>query len=318
MLKLKIKDFINEYNKKYGYTPKLSEWKVKDGFPCNKETLLKMYGKYNVLLESLGYKTYSYGKRRYNKQVLLKELYKSVVKYRSVDIKVLREEEKELKHRDVYTSQFGSFRNALSLCGINNNIIYLMKKYKNYNFEDPKSFLLDFLYDNNLNEKQLELITIMKKIYLEGNPPIRDAVKYKISLHSIRKEFISFTEFIILCELECGLSNKQTYESKDGHKCDSYGECLIDDLLYNNNIEHDIHVKYNNSNLISDFKVLDNIYIEYTGYIHHPNNKKYIKHLEMKRNIVKEQGNIIIEVDNTEKTTLDNFMQKLLSVMAVE
>lgn len=37
-----IKMFIKKYKKINGITPKLSEWKVKDGFPCNKEKLLKL------------------------------------------------------------------------------------------------------------------------------------------------------------------------------------------------------------------------------------------------------------------------------------
>ena len=62
-----IENFIKQYYLQNGFTPKLSEWKMKDGFPCNKETLLK-FGKYNDILKSLGYEVYSYGKRRYNKK----------------------------------------------------------------------------------------------------------------------------------------------------------------------------------------------------------------------------------------------------------
>jgi hypothetical protein len=55
------------------------------------------------------------------------------------------------------------------------------------------------------------------------------------------------------------------YFSKDSHKCDSMAEKIVDDWLYNNNIEHRVHVNYPWSNgMKCDFLVGDH-WIEIFG-----------------------------------------------------
>lgn len=164
-----IKMFIKKYKKINGITPKLSEWKVKDGFPCNKEKLLKLCGKYNDLLESMGEETFSYGKRRYNKEKLLSDLKNAVLQHRSVDFTIIRKDN-NLKHRDIYTNVFGSVKKSLRLCGITNNEIYLMKKYKNYNLENPIDFIIKNLYNGKLTLIQESLIAEFKDIVCNDVP----------------------------------------------------------------------------------------------------------------------------------------------------
>lgn len=314
---IEVSEFIHKYYKENGYTPKLSDWKVKNGFPCNKEKLLKICGKYNDLINLLGYETYTYGKRRYNKYELLKELKETVLTYRSVDYKILKAN-KNLKHRDTYTNVFGSFRKALRECGITNNEIYLLKMYDDYEMEDPKEFIINKIFNNNIPNEANKLIAEGKKLIADGVKPIREEFNKKISIRKIYKYFIRFPIFIIMCDAECSLSNKQQYKANDGHLCDSYGESIIDDLLCSYGIKHEVHCSYPNSNLVSDFKV-NNVFIEYTGYSHHnEHSKKYIKQLERKRKLAKDNNLIILEVNDTHTKTLDRFIQRLLLEIVVE
>lgn len=53
--------------------------------------------------------------------------------------------------------------------------------------------------------------------------------------------------------------------ARDGHKCDSMSEMIIDDWLYKNDIEHEIHVSYpGQKRLTADF-LIDSIWIEFFG-----------------------------------------------------
>lgn len=197
-----IIEFIHKYYKEHNTTPKLKEWKVKDGFPCNKERLLKICGRYNDLIEFIGYETYSYGQRHYNKNKLLEDLFKAVKQHRSVDFRYIRENN-ELKHRDIYKRQFGSVRKALKLIGISNNNILLMKDFKSYEFTNPLGFLKDYVYKGIISKDQEELISIGKNLLqsdLTAN--INDIGKY-IDAYKIYKHFIKFEYFVIMCGYEC-------------------------------------------------------------------------------------------------------------------
>lgn len=309
-----IKMFIKKYKKINGITPKLSEWKVKDGFPCNKEKLLKLCGKYNDLLESMGEETFSYGKRRYNKEKLLSDLKNAVLQHRSVDFTIIRKDN-NLKHRDIYTNVFGSVKKSLRLCGITNNEIYLMKKYKNYNLENPIDFIIKNLYNGKLTLIQESLIAEFKDIVC-NDVPTRSNLQYKISLSKIYRNFNGYTEFVILCGAECALSNKQEYMANDGHICDSYEECIIDNELNKRNIKHEVHIKYPNSSFITDFAI-GNIFVEYTGY-KKAGRDKYIKKLELKRKIAKENNILLIEIDNVSDYAIKDMMQRLLVEILIE
>lgn len=69
--------FLHEYVNLYRRTPNLLEWKEKNGFPCHKEKLLKLFGKYNNLISECGFQ-YEYGQRHYDKQKLLDDLRSAV------------------------------------------------------------------------------------------------------------------------------------------------------------------------------------------------------------------------------------------------
>lgn len=311
-----IENFIKQYYLQNGFTPKLSEWKMKDGFPCNKETLLK-FGKYNDILKSLGYEVYSYGKRRYNKKDLLNDLRDIVLTVRDINYDSIK---KDSRHKGymVYVNQFGSFDEALRQAGITNNETYLIRKYPEYKLESSSQFLLDRLFEDNIPQEALDLMIKMNKLIEEGVVPIRENMKGKISLHKIRKYFISFTEFLICCGIECSISFKHKYTALDGHICDSYGEAIIDDLLYKNNIEHEVHTLYPNSNYITDFKINDNLYIEYTSSKFMQNNGTYLKHLEDKYKIAKENNIVLLEISDTSEKSINDLLTKLSLEIGIE
>src|SRR3989344_3586560 len=53
--------------------------------------------------------------------------------------------------------------------------------------------------------------------------------------------------------------------AKDGHPCDSFSEKIIDDWLYNKNIEHQRKFPYGLNKMTADFKIEPNIVIEFFG-----------------------------------------------------
>lgn len=316
--KKEVEDFIHEYYQKHNTTPKLTEWKLKNGFPCNKEKVLQLFGKYNDLISSLGYETFSYGQRRYDKKKLLEELLEAVKQHRSVDFRYIREGN-NLKHRDIYTAQFGSVRKALKLAGIDNNNILLMKDFRDYDFTSPKYFLIKKLYGGKISKEQLDLIEQGKELIRCGFDITRDSMAKHLSIRNVYTYFKKFPYFVVMCDTECRLTNKQQYEAKDGHICDSYEEYIIDNLLYSNGISHSVHKKYPNSKLISDFEV-NGVLIEYTGFQDIGGNiaKRYLERLEEKRAIAAKNKIVLLEVSNVKQDTLDDFMQRLYSVMSIE
>lgn len=59
---------------------------------------------------------------------------------------------------------------------------------------------------------------------------------------------------------------KKRIRCNDGHIVDSCSERIIDEFLTSNNIKHDVHKKYSDSNYISDFYLTEyDTYVEYFG-----------------------------------------------------
>ena len=54
------------------------------------------------------------------------------------------------------------------------------------------------------------------------------------------------------------------YIAKDGHKCDSMAEKIIDDWLFMRKVKHKTKIPYNYHRMTADFKIGD-IYIEFFG-----------------------------------------------------
>lgn len=299
--------FIQNYHKETGVVPCLWQFKEKDGFPCNKEFLAKNY-KYNNLVAAAGFRTYEYGQRHYDENKILKDLRKAVIESRSFNINILHKNNDYIMHRDTYTGLFGEFENALLAAGIENRHKILINRFDEYKLEDPVEFLKNKFGENGeFTQEQDELINFIKKASKCGDLR-RDTMKKKISLHKCKKLFETYSIALIAAGLNPAKTMRTRIVAKDGHLCDSYEESLVDNILYELNIKHDVHKKYPGSNYVCDFKVGENIYIEYTGFAGVKSDYlrgRYLKKLEDKKLIVEKIVAKLIIIDKVDETTLD-------------
>ncbi len=84
------------------------------------------------------------------------------------------------------------------------------------------------------------------------------------------------------------------FVAKDGHRCDSFTEKIIDDWLYYNSIGHQRHVPYPGTKMTADFVLGKNTILEFFGLA--GVQKQYDVLVERKRRISKERGIQLIEV----------------------
>lgn len=308
MITLKdIDDSIKEFYVKNGRTPKLVEFTVKNGFPCNKETLLKRFGKYNGILDKLGYETFSHGERRYNNEKLLNDLKNAIVKYRTSNYDIIRKDE-NVVYREIYRRIFGSYFEAVKLSGITRNNLYMLEMFANYNLENEKEFLIKNLYGGKLTDKHIELLEKAKEIPDEEFN--RDNVSKKISIATIYKLFNNFSLFCIMADKTVKSIFKRQHVADDGHVCDSFEECYLDNFLSKNNIIHNTQVKYPNSKMTSDFEI-NGKFVEYTKFKQSHITDKYNETLVKKRKICKENNIELIEIDDISDEKLQELLRRL-------
>jgi hypothetical protein len=81
--------------------------------------------------------------------------------------------------------------------------------------------------------------------------------------------------------------------AKDGHRCDSLTEKIIDDWLFKNNIEHKRNVFYPNSRYTADFKIGEK-FVEFFGL--KGELKQYDKNLKIKERIARENKIELIKI----------------------
>ncbi len=82
--------------------------------------------------------------------------------------------------------------------------------------------------------------------------------------------------------------------SRDGHKCDSFTEKVIDDLLSDNNIQHQRNFCYPNTKYTADFFIEPNIIIEFFGLA--GVQKAYDKIIKNKKDLCKKLNLELIEL----------------------
>lgn len=98
----------------------------------------------------------------------------------------------------------------------------------------------------------------------------------------------------------------------DGHRCDSFAEFIIDNWLYQHKIPHQVHVRYLNSAMSSDF-LINNVRIEFIGL--EGEIKRYDQLLKKKRILIKKRGLKVIEIypkDLFPKNKLDLVLKPIL------
>ncbi len=81
---------------------------------------------------------------------------------------------------------------------------------------------------------------------------------------------------------------------KDGHSCDSFTEKIIDDWLYDCNIEHMRKFKYANTKMTADFFIKPNIMVEFFGLA--GVQKKYDAIIIRKKELAKKLNFQLIEI----------------------
>lgn len=97
--------------------------------------------------------------------------------------------------------------------------------------------------------------------------------------------------------------------AKDGHKCDSLAEKIIDDWLFLKGISHQTKVPYNKNRMTADFKVNGTLieFLGLTGQL-----KKYDKLVKIKEKLWKEQNLNVIKIypnDLFPKNRLDEIIK---------
>lgn len=92
--------------------------------------------------------------------------------------------------------------------------------------------------------------------------------EHSLLLNFARREFKTWNKMILhfgYTPMTKNLSKKRI-KCSDGHIVDSVSEKIIDEFLTSHNISHEVHKRYNDSKLISDFFLTDhNVYVEYFG-----------------------------------------------------
>lgn len=81
--------------------------------------------------------------------------------------------------------------------------------------------------------------------------------------------------------------------AKDGHKCDSFAEKIIDDWLYFNNIEHQRNIPYPNSPYTADF-LINGRFVEFLGL--NGELKEYDKNTKIKEGLAKKHKLNLIKI----------------------
>ena len=305
LTKEELIEFIQQYYSKNRVVPCLNEWKQKNAFPCNKQFLTNNYI-YNDLVAEAGFKTYTYGQRHYNEDKLLQDIRRAIIESRNFNIYQLHDEFEYIKHRDVYANLFGNFENVLIAAGIENRHKILIKRFPEYRLEDPIDFLKKkFGNKGEFTPEQRELILTIQEA-AKGGDLRREVMGKKISLHRCKRLFETYTIALIAANLNPAKAMRARMVAEDGHICDSYGEMLVDNILNNLNIEHNIHKRYPGSRLICDFYINDNIYIEYIEFSQVKSDYirgRYLEKLHEKRSIVEEIGGKLITIDKVDDST---------------
>jgi hypothetical protein len=170
---------------------------------------------------------------------------------------------------------FDSFKRIGSNSDVKDSIVDLRELLELLGYIPSKNATLYSMYCNISREKFVKFINLQKKTFW----PIRYSMVYGNWLNAV---------------VATGYLGKEGFKktlygykviAKDGHVCNSFAEKIIDDWLYNNNIEHEKEPAYPdcirdflNSKVRADWKIGD-IYVEYFGL---QTNKDYAKKTEDK------------------------------------
>lgn len=167
---------------------------------------------------------------------------------------------------------------------------------------------------NSVNNEEYKEIIIdkIKEFY-----KINERIPFKQEMwgiyNSVRRIFGTWNNAIIAAGFKPNpvkFANK--YIAKDGHKCDSMAEKIIDDWLFAKKIKHEIKVPYHYQHMTSDFKINDT-YVEFFGLL--GQNEKYDRLAKEKETYCREKNLKVIKIypnDLFPKNTLNQIFAKLI------
>jgi hypothetical protein len=165
-----------------------------------------------------------------------------------------------------------------------NNRLKQGKHYSNFrNYRDKKC---EYIYCSNLTarnskfcshkcaglaikipneEYKINIINKIREFYSEN-----DRIPYKNELNKVysgaRRVFGSWNNAIIAAGYDPNpVKFAKKYVAKDGHKCDSLAEKLIDDWLSEKGIDHEVHVPYPGQKRFKSDFLIGKTWIEYFG-----------------------------------------------------
>ena len=131
------------------------------------------------------------------------------------------------------------------------------------NFRSNKLFCSRKCKDINQSVNRDEVLAWIGNFYQEnGRIPLKKECPHE---KAARVVFGSWNKAIKTAGFSTNLVMfAKKYLAKDGHKCDSLAEKIIDDWLTAKKISHKIHIRYDGTKFTSDFLV-GNTYIEFFG-----------------------------------------------------
>lgn len=100
--------------------------------------------------------------------------------------------------------------------------------------------------------------------------------------------------------------------ARDGHKCDSVSEAIIDNWLHEHNIEHERDAKYPDTKHRADWKLKNGIFIEYFGLA--KDSPRYDQTMKEKRHLCLTHGISLIELFPPDLYPVSKLRERLFSV----
>ncbi len=138
-----------------------------------------------------------------------------------------------------------------------------------------------------------DIIRKIKEFYIEnGRIPLKREFNQE---KAARNRFASWNQAIKSAGLDTNpVKFAKKYFAKDGHKCDSLAEKIIDDWLYKRNAPHSRRIPYpENKRFTVDF-VIEDCWIEFFGL--HEEHKRYDEIRKEKLRIVRKHNLKLIEI----------------------
>lgn len=120
-------------------------------------------------------------------------------------------------------------------------------------------------------EKPLLSVELAKDTFdkfIVDNERIPSKREHPLLLNFARREFKTWNKMVVAFGYTPMTKNlrRKRIKCSDGHIVDSVSEKIIDEFLTSHNISHEVHKRYNDSKLISDFFLTDHdVYVEYFG-----------------------------------------------------